>query len=79
MKQKIDEGSAEVDIMDHAIATKMLEDKLAILSAVNISVKVDDEDQGHLRKGGNGVNKDYTETDGHQRPHGGARTLNGGF
>ena len=45
LKQKIDEGSAEVDIMDYAIATKMLENKLAVLSALNISVEGDGEDK----------------------------------
>ena len=45
LKQKIDEGAADVDIMDYAIATKMLENKLAVLSALNISVEGDGEDK----------------------------------
>lgn len=45
LKQKIDEGAADVDIMDYAIATKMLENKLAILSALNISVEGDGEEK----------------------------------
>jgi len=45
LKSKIDEGSADVDIMDYAIATKMLENKLAILTALNISVEGDGEDK----------------------------------
>ena len=45
LKQKIDEGAADVDIMDYAIATKMLENKLAILSALNISVEGDGDDK----------------------------------
>ena len=45
LKQKIDEGAADVDIMDYAIASKMLENKLAILSALNISVEGDGDEK----------------------------------
>ena len=45
LKQKIDEGSPDIDVMEYAIATKMLENKLAILSALNISVESDGEDK----------------------------------
>lgn len=45
LNQKIQEGTSEVDIMDYAIATKMLENKLAVLSALNISVEGDGDDK----------------------------------
>ena len=45
LNQKIAEGSAEVDIMEYAIASKMMENKLAILSALNISVEGDGDDK----------------------------------
>ena len=45
LNQKIQEGAPDVDIMDYAIATKMLENKLAILSALNISVEGDGDDK----------------------------------
>ena len=44
LNQKIQEGTSEVDIMDYAIATKMLEHKLAVLSALNISVEGEGEE-----------------------------------
>ncbi len=44
LDQKLKEGAADVDVMDYAIATKMLEHKLAVLSALNISVEGDGED-----------------------------------
>ena len=45
LNQKIQEGAADVDVMEYAIAAKMLEQKLAILSALNISVEGDGEDK----------------------------------
>lgn len=45
LNQKIAEGSNEVDIMEYAIASKMMENKLAILSALNISVEGDGDDK----------------------------------
>jgi hypothetical protein len=45
LNQKIAEGSADVDIMEYAIASKMMENKLAILSALNISVEGDGDDK----------------------------------
>lgn len=45
LNQKIQEGAADVDVMDYAIATKMLENKLAILSALNISVEGDGDEK----------------------------------
>jgi len=45
LNNKVQEGSPDVDIMDYAIATKMLENKLAVLSSLNISVEGDGEDK----------------------------------
>jgi len=45
LKQKIEQGGADVDIMEYAIASKMMENKLAILSALNISVEGDGDDK----------------------------------
>ena len=45
LDSKVREGAADVDVMEYAIATKMLENKLAILSALNISVEGDGEDK----------------------------------
>lgn len=45
LNNKIQEGAADVDVMEYAIATKMLENKLAILSSLNISVDGDGEDK----------------------------------
>lgn len=44
LDQKLKDGAADVDVMDYAIATKMLEHKLAVLSALNISVEGDGEE-----------------------------------
>ena len=45
LDQKIKEGAADIDVMEYAIASKMLENKLAILSSLNISVDGDGEDK----------------------------------
>jgi len=45
LDNKIKEGTADIDVMEYAIASKMLENKLAILSALNISVDGDTEDK----------------------------------
>jgi hypothetical protein len=45
LNQKLEEGAADVDIIEYAIATKMLEHKLAVLSSLNISVESDGEDK----------------------------------
>ena len=45
LDSKVREGAADVDVMEYAIATKMLENKLAVLSALNISVEGDGEDR----------------------------------
>ena len=45
LDQKIKEGAADIDVMEYAIASKMLENKLAILSSLNISVDGDGDDK----------------------------------
>ena len=45
LNTKISEGAPDIDVLEYAIATKMLENKLAILSALNISVDGDGEDK----------------------------------
>lgn len=54
LNQKVQEGSPDVDIMDYSIAAKMLENKLAILSALNISVEGDGEDKVSFNVFGSG-------------------------
>ena len=45
LDQKIKEGAADIDVMEYAIASKMLENKLAILTSLNISVEGDGDDK----------------------------------
>jgi hypothetical protein len=45
LNTKISEGAPDIDVMEYAIATKMLEQKLAILAALNISVEGDGDDK----------------------------------
>ena len=42
MKDKLDAGAADVDIVEYSLATKMLENKLAVLQALNITVTPED-------------------------------------
>lgn len=42
MKDKIDSGSADVDVVEYSLATKVLENKLAVLSATNTSTDKED-------------------------------------
>lgn len=42
MKEKLEAGAADVDIIEYALATKMLENKLNVLQALNISVEPED-------------------------------------
>jgi hypothetical protein len=42
MKDKLETGTADVDIVEYALATKMLENKLSVLQALNISVTPED-------------------------------------
>jgi len=45
LNSKISEGAPDIDVMEYAIATKMLEQKLAILTALNISVEGDGDEK----------------------------------
>lgn len=45
LNSKIEEGSADLDVIEVAMATKMLENKLSVLNALNISVDGDGEDK----------------------------------
>ena len=45
LHQKLESGAAEVDIIEYSIATKMLEHKLAVLTALNVSVDGDGEEK----------------------------------
>ena len=45
LNQKLQSGAADVDIIEYSIATKMLEHKLAVLTALNVSVDGDGDDK----------------------------------
>jgi hypothetical protein len=45
LNSKLQEGAADIDIIEYSIATKMLENKLAILTALNVSVDGDGEEK----------------------------------
>ena len=45
LSQKLESGAADVDIIEYSIACKMLEQKLAIMTALNISVEGDNDDK----------------------------------
>jgi hypothetical protein len=45
LDQKLTAGTADVDVIEYSIATKMLEHKLAILNSLNISVDTDGEEK----------------------------------
>lgn len=45
LNTKLESGSADIDVVEYAIATKMLEQKLAVLTALNVSVDGDGEDK----------------------------------
>lgn len=42
---KLKEGAADIDLIEYSIATKMLEQKLSILTALNVSVEGDNDDR----------------------------------
>lgn len=44
MKDKLDAGTADIDVIDYSLAAKMLEYKLQILNSLNVSVEEDGED-----------------------------------
>jgi len=54
LNSKIEEGSADLDVIEVAMATKMLENKLSILNALNISVDGDGEDKVSFNLVGSG-------------------------
>lgn len=45
LHSKIAEGAADIDLIDYSIATKMLEQKLAVLTALNVSVDGDGDEK----------------------------------
>lgn len=45
LSSKLNEGAADIDLIEYSIATKMLEQKLAILTALNVSVEGDNDDR----------------------------------
>lgn len=45
LNNKLTEGAADIDIIEYSIATKMLEQKLAVLTALNVSVEGDGEEK----------------------------------
>lgn len=47
MKDKVGRGDADVDIVEYSLATKMLENKLEVLKALNINVE-SSEDQNKI-------------------------------
>jgi hypothetical protein len=42
---KLESGAADIDIIEYSIATKMLEHKLAVLTALNVAVEGDDDEK----------------------------------
>jgi hypothetical protein len=45
LNNKLQDGSADVDLIEYSIATKMLEQKLAVLTSLNVSVDGDGDDK----------------------------------
>jgi hypothetical protein len=45
LNNKLTEGAADIDIIEYSIATKMLEQKLAVLTALNVSVEGDGDEK----------------------------------
>ena len=43
MKDKVEKGDADVDVVEYSLATKMLETKLSVLSALNMNVEDADD------------------------------------
>jgi hypothetical protein len=41
----LQEGDADIDLIEYSIATKMLEQKLAVLTALNVSVDGDGDEK----------------------------------
>ncbi len=45
LNNKLQEGNADIDLIEYSIATKMLEQKLAVLTALNVSVDGDGDEK----------------------------------
>lgn len=45
LNNKLESGAADIDIIEYSIATKMLEHKLAVLTALNVSVDGDGDEK----------------------------------
>ena len=45
LNEKIDSGAADIDVVEYSIAVKMLENKLAVLTALNVSVDGDGDEK----------------------------------
>ena len=45
LNNKLTEGAADIDIIEYSIATKMLEQKLAVLTSLNVSVDGDGDEK----------------------------------
>lgn len=54
MKDKVTKGDADVDIVEYSLATKVLENKLQVLQALNIHVGDDDSNKITLNVLGTG-------------------------
>ena len=54
MKDKVNKGDADVDIVEYSLATKMLENKLSILQSLNINVESEDNNKIVLNVHGSG-------------------------
>lgn len=55
MNDKVEKGDADVDLVEYSLATKMLENKLQVLHALNVNV--DNEDQTKITLNVRGSNK----------------------
>lgn len=45
LNNKLNDGAADIDIIEYSIATKMLEQKLAVLTSLNVSVDGDGDEK----------------------------------
>jgi hypothetical protein len=45
LNNKLESGAADVDVIEYSLATKMLEHKLAVLTALNVSVDGDGDEK----------------------------------
>jgi hypothetical protein len=45
LNQKLEEGAADIDLIEYSIATKMLEQKISVLTALNVSVEGDGDEK----------------------------------